>query len=626
MSATSSAADKHLFVFSNAGDNIQPLLTALASYGYSAGANFVTKCSDFKAAYTIFVQSLETAVIDIAAKVPEDEEKKLSILVIISGKADLNGLNDTSGSISWDELRQSLYGNIQGHIYNYQQYAELHILYATSFGLNFIENCRNNSWPARGNGSMIVAETTNDLIDQGGRDTFLAGIADRLNLTVTLPTDIFGRISFNDIASGVTVPGNFIVLPEFSGNIYFPGYSYLEIRDGDPYNMSPDIKLYHKRTGDAQYDNVAFEKMYLIDDQSPAGLRNKITVDSTLRGTQPLKKLNVDIALFNHPTLDFNNPLNHRNKQINAQVYTDGFQNTFEFLDVDFSSELIENIVAIGSYSGDSDFSDCDIQNRDYEAQLTISAIPPPVIQLGCTSEIRPEHSPGANGYINITVTGGTAPYTFNWSTSNGSGIVAGANPQTQLTAGRYSVQVSDSTQPNAQSRQLDNLDVLYQADPPDYTVLFQNRYIKILRLNNNNIKVIFLKYPRLASWCHYRKYKIRWKTTSLNPHADFLPPTNYALNNVTVIRTGIEFSRPFCWAYAIIQVPKAREGEILIKQPGHQGNPAVVREIPVEIYYLRCCWILRRFRILIARFYLKLGKQIDIRIVRIFNVIRSYN
>ncbi|WP_188358245.1 HYR-like domain-containing protein, partial [Mangrovimonas yunxiaonensis] len=50
------------------------------------------------------------------------------------------------------------------------------------------------------------------------------------------------------------------------------------------------------------------------------------------------------------------------------------------------------------------------------------------------------------NGAIDIIVSGGTAPYTYNWTASNGgSGIVAGAQNQSGLTAGNYSVTVTDS-------------------------------------------------------------------------------------------------------------------------------------------------------------------------------------
>jgi Secretion system C-terminal sorting domain/SprB repeat len=47
-------------------------------------------------------------------------------------------------------------------------------------------------------------------------------------------------------------------------------------------------------------------------------------------------------------------------------------------------------------------------------------------------------------GKILITATGGKAPYTYNWSTSNGAGIVQSQKNQTALGAGKYNIKVSD--------------------------------------------------------------------------------------------------------------------------------------------------------------------------------------
>ena len=51
----------------------------------------------------------------------------------------------------------------------------------------------------------------------------------------------------------------------------------------------------------------------------------------------------------------------------------------------------------------------------------------------------------GNNGAINLTVTKGLAPYTYFWTTSNGSGLVATAEDQTGLTAGTYNLVVTDA-------------------------------------------------------------------------------------------------------------------------------------------------------------------------------------
>lgn len=51
----------------------------------------------------------------------------------------------------------------------------------------------------------------------------------------------------------------------------------------------------------------------------------------------------------------------------------------------------------------------------------------------------------GSNGAIDITPSGGTAPYTYLWYTPNGSGLQPAAQDQFTLTAGTYSVTITDS-------------------------------------------------------------------------------------------------------------------------------------------------------------------------------------
>ena len=49
------------------------------------------------------------------------------------------------------------------------------------------------------------------------------------------------------------------------------------------------------------------------------------------------------------------------------------------------------------------------------------------------------------NGAINITVTGAPGPFTYTWSTSGGTGLVAGQEDQTGLTVGQYTVVATSS-------------------------------------------------------------------------------------------------------------------------------------------------------------------------------------
>ncbi len=52
--------------------------------------------------------------------------------------------------------------------------------------------------------------------------------------------------------------------------------------------------------------------------------------------------------------------------------------------------------------------------------------------------------SNGNNGAIDITVKGGTPPYAYLWSTSNGSGVDQSAEDQSGLTAGDYDLRITD--------------------------------------------------------------------------------------------------------------------------------------------------------------------------------------
>ncbi|ARV15350.1 PKD domain-containing protein [Polaribacter sp. SA4-12] len=50
----------------------------------------------------------------------------------------------------------------------------------------------------------------------------------------------------------------------------------------------------------------------------------------------------------------------------------------------------------------------------------------------------------GNDGEIEVTISGGTLPYTYNWTTTNGSGIVQNAENQNVLTAGNYTLEITD--------------------------------------------------------------------------------------------------------------------------------------------------------------------------------------
>ncbi|MFT6841566.1 MAG: PKD repeat protein [Psychroserpens sp.] len=51
----------------------------------------------------------------------------------------------------------------------------------------------------------------------------------------------------------------------------------------------------------------------------------------------------------------------------------------------------------------------------------------------------------GSDGAIEVTVTGGTLPYVFNWTAADGSGLVLNAEGQTTLTVGTYVLEIIDA-------------------------------------------------------------------------------------------------------------------------------------------------------------------------------------
>lgn len=77
----------------------------------------------------------------------------------------------------------------------------------------------------------------------------------------------------------------------------------------------------------------------------------------------------------------------------------------------------------------------------------------------------------GGTGSVLISVTGGSADYTYSWSTVNGSGIVAGAQNQPSLTAGTYHLEVKDKNNCIAATDMI-------LTEPPDLLLDLKPRHI----------------------------------------------------------------------------------------------------------------------------------------------------
>ena len=68
----------------------------------------------------------------------------------------------------------------------------------------------------------------------------------------------------------------------------------------------------------------------------------------------------------------------------------------------------------------------------------------PDVLSIMIDIEMNISCFEGNDGAIEVTVSGGTLPYTYNWITSDGSGIVLNTENQNALTAGTYTLEIID--------------------------------------------------------------------------------------------------------------------------------------------------------------------------------------
>jgi len=95
-----------------------------------------------------------------------------------------------------------------------------------------------------------------------------------------------------------------------------------------------------------------------------------------------------------------------------------------------------------GLCAGDYDLTVTDANGCQQTSSETINE--PPAINVTET-HVNPTCNSSNNGSIDLTVSGGTPGYSFNWSTSDGSGLINGQEDQNNLTAGTYDVTVSDA-------------------------------------------------------------------------------------------------------------------------------------------------------------------------------------
>ena len=300
MSATTSISDKLLFLFTTDGDDLSGIKTAFQDYYKFPAANIfeATGCNNFVSTYKSVIERLRGTdpdpsvntyqVPDPAGLTPNPESGNLTLVVVISGNADSTGLFDYLGGtpLTWEKIRQTLQGTIPNPLprtYAYQNYCEINVVFASPYCNSFL-----SAWDGNipiSNGTLIIPQTTADVISQSQREAFLDNLANELQLGTSTILDAYGRISFNDIAAsvhGVSVGSFFRSVGAGVAGKFFAGYSYFEIHDGTPsWWESDDI-----------YINTYNNDLYTV------GSLNTIYINIHTVGTHPIKDFWIGVKLF----------------------------------------------------------------------------------------------------------------------------------------------------------------------------------------------------------------------------------------------------------------------------------------------------------------------------------------
>ena len=389
MSATTSSSDKLLFLFTTDSDDLSGIKSALQDYYKFPAANTfeATGCNNFVSTYKSVIETLRGTdpdptvntykVPDAAGLTPNSEPKNLTLVVVISGNADSNGLYDNLGGtpLTWAKIRQTLNGTIPNPLpktYSYLDYTEINIVFASPYCNSFLSEWDLNSTVSKG--TFLISQTTSDVITQTERETFLNNISAELKLETSTGLDGFGRISFNDIAAsihGASVGTYFRSAGTGVGGKYFPGYSYFEIHDGNPsWWESDDI-----------YINSYGNDLYVV------GSLNSVFINVHTAGTHPVKDFWVGVKLFWSGLGPADTmKIEHLVAGSTLPVVLKAGESYLYHYDVTFSTSTHRCIVARAKFgvildTAIDDYSEWSIEANADEAQRNIdpSPVPPPL-------------------------------------------------------------------------------------------------------------------------------------------------------------------------------------------------------------------------------------------------------